>query len=230
MKIIVFFFFSSRRRHTRLQGDWSSDVCSSDLHRVDQHGDGDTRRTTSAESLSPPDRASRLQVLEMRAEQISGEIWDPREILEGLDSPGGELVLVEQPSVVGDLGVGELEVGSNRPELQLAQWSRLEPLGALEIVEASIRGLALQPFVDGEDYPVDDRGVHGCYPPAERATATPVSEPPELGTSPRNSSMTWSAATSHECRRAWAARAAGSQGRASASRIASRNASSSPGG
>src|SRR5256885_1656381 len=27
----VFFFFSSRRRHTRLQGDWSSDACSSDL-------------------------------------------------------------------------------------------------------------------------------------------------------------------------------------------------------
>src|ERR1039457_6532274 len=25
-----YFFFSSRRRHTRLQGDWSSDVCSSD--------------------------------------------------------------------------------------------------------------------------------------------------------------------------------------------------------
>src|SRR5256885_7670737 len=25
------FVFSSRRRHTRLQGDWSSDVCSSDL-------------------------------------------------------------------------------------------------------------------------------------------------------------------------------------------------------
>src|SRR5262249_56081385 len=26
-----FFFFSSRRRHTRLASDWSSDVCSSDL-------------------------------------------------------------------------------------------------------------------------------------------------------------------------------------------------------
>src|SRR5690242_21381579 len=26
-----FFFFSSRRRHTRLPCDWSSDVCSSDL-------------------------------------------------------------------------------------------------------------------------------------------------------------------------------------------------------
>src|SRR5256885_10371820 len=30
---MYFFFFSSRRRHTRLQGDWSSDVCSSDLSR-----------------------------------------------------------------------------------------------------------------------------------------------------------------------------------------------------
>src|SRR2546426_995213 len=31
--MILFFFFSSRRRHTRLQGDWSSDVCSSDLNK-----------------------------------------------------------------------------------------------------------------------------------------------------------------------------------------------------
>src|SRR5688500_20321118 len=30
----ILFFFSSRRRHTRLQGDWSSDVCSSDLERA----------------------------------------------------------------------------------------------------------------------------------------------------------------------------------------------------
>src|SRR5215210_689317 len=28
---MIFFFFSSRRRHTRYIGDWSSDVCSSDL-------------------------------------------------------------------------------------------------------------------------------------------------------------------------------------------------------
>src|SRR5690348_17363351 len=28
---VFFFFFSSRRRHTRWTGDWSSDVCSSDL-------------------------------------------------------------------------------------------------------------------------------------------------------------------------------------------------------
>src|SRR5262249_58962933 len=29
-------FFSSRRRHTRLVSDWSSDVCSSDLERTGQ--------------------------------------------------------------------------------------------------------------------------------------------------------------------------------------------------
>src|SRR5256885_7192587 len=35
------FFFSSRRRHTRLQGDWSSDVCSSDLES--ERGEGRRR-------------------------------------------------------------------------------------------------------------------------------------------------------------------------------------------
>src|SRR5258706_5235765 len=31
------FFFSSRRRHTRLVSDWSSDVCSSDLWAIFQN-------------------------------------------------------------------------------------------------------------------------------------------------------------------------------------------------
>src|SRR5256885_15682111 len=39
------FFFSSRRRHTRLQGDWSSDVCSSDLKGVSME--------TTMEELAP---------------------------------------------------------------------------------------------------------------------------------------------------------------------------------
>src|SRR5437762_9776662 len=33
--LFFFFFFSSRRRHTRYIGDWSSDVCSSDLLRLE---------------------------------------------------------------------------------------------------------------------------------------------------------------------------------------------------
>src|SRR5256886_6696141 len=31
VRVFSFFFFSSRRRHTRFDCDWSSDVCSSDL-------------------------------------------------------------------------------------------------------------------------------------------------------------------------------------------------------
>src|SRR5438309_10580885 len=44
---MIFFFFSSRRRHTRWNCDWSSDVCSSDLRRerlrVDRADEADDR-------------------------------------------------------------------------------------------------------------------------------------------------------------------------------------------
>src|SRR5262249_56335848 len=48
------FFFSSRRRHTRLVSDWSSDVCSSDLSSLP------VRTSTSGTVPSPPGRASCL--------------------------------------------------------------------------------------------------------------------------------------------------------------------------
>src|SRR5256885_4816426 len=53
--IILFFFFSSRRRHTRLQGDWSSDVCSSDLCSRAHHAH--TRATAGVESTKTPSRS-----------------------------------------------------------------------------------------------------------------------------------------------------------------------------
>src|SRR5437763_2336452 len=60
---MLFFFFSSRRRHTRYIGDWSSDVCSSDLAygaalaRLGQIDplvvalDGDTKNSTYSEKF-----------------------------------------------------------------------------------------------------------------------------------------------------------------------------------
>src|SRR4051794_1682860 len=46
------FFFSSRRRHTRWTGDWSSDVCSSDL-RINFGADTDPRkRSRKTDELS----------------------------------------------------------------------------------------------------------------------------------------------------------------------------------
>src|SRR2546426_1121091 len=50
MYVFIFFFFSSRRRHTRLQGDWSSDVCSSDLLST---GLGEVFRYTVEKAASP---------------------------------------------------------------------------------------------------------------------------------------------------------------------------------
>src|SRR5207248_5527208 len=44
---IFFFFFSSRRRHTRSYGDWSSDVCSSDLN-------AGTKRVSNAMATASP--------------------------------------------------------------------------------------------------------------------------------------------------------------------------------
>src|SRR5256885_6876608 len=48
--LVTCFFFSSRRRHTRLQGDWSSDVCSSDLlhHASDLLAEAHAARTLDA--------------------------------------------------------------------------------------------------------------------------------------------------------------------------------------
>src|ERR1022692_5128422 len=49
------FFFSSRRRHTRLQGDWSSDVCSSDLL---PHGQASWFGEGASQSVIHADRKS----------------------------------------------------------------------------------------------------------------------------------------------------------------------------
>src|SRR5687768_17735740 len=50
-----FFFFSSRRRHTRCSRDWSSDVCSSDLHCHYLAGAGeDAAGGDRSGSLLPP--------------------------------------------------------------------------------------------------------------------------------------------------------------------------------
>src|SRR5207248_4273824 len=52
-----FFFFSSRRRHTRSYGDWSSDVCSSDLYTIPRHCQPcRTDCSHSAETISPARR------------------------------------------------------------------------------------------------------------------------------------------------------------------------------
>src|SRR2546426_4154387 len=55
----MLFFFSSRRRHTRLQGDWSSDVCSSDLRGGASSSGASFSSATAAGRCVPRDRRDR---------------------------------------------------------------------------------------------------------------------------------------------------------------------------
>src|SRR5262245_62219466 len=63
----VVFFFSSRRRHTRCLSDWSSDVCSSDLHR--QPGAVQLHLPVPGESVELD--GTRLTVTELDGRRVS---------------------------------------------------------------------------------------------------------------------------------------------------------------
>src|SRR5438876_2501573 len=65
-----FFFFSSRRRHTRWTGDWSSDVCSSDL------GADASRVRERIRDASAP--VVRLALLDNDVQRVVGVLADVR--------------------------------------------------------------------------------------------------------------------------------------------------------
>src|SRR5262249_59128648 len=53
IRCVLFFFFSSRRRHTRLVSDWSSDVCSSDLREPSAQAQSSGPRRTAILGSDP---------------------------------------------------------------------------------------------------------------------------------------------------------------------------------
>src|SRR6202161_3606529 len=53
--LLCVFFFSSRRRHTRLSGDWSSDVCSSDMAHGDRSVDVFVRKLRQKLRVGSPE-------------------------------------------------------------------------------------------------------------------------------------------------------------------------------
>src|SRR5688572_17972402 len=62
--IFFFFFFSSRRRHTRFDCDWSSDVCSSDLLWTSRREDFRSAFSLVPEYLRTPDAEDALSLSE----------------------------------------------------------------------------------------------------------------------------------------------------------------------
>src|SRR6266571_5976372 len=70
----LIFFFSSRRRHTRLTCDWSSDVCSSDLtdNRCDVWLCGSGRAAKDGQLAKLLARLIRIAVANRRMHAVAG--------------------------------------------------------------------------------------------------------------------------------------------------------------
>src|SRR2546426_10565782 len=83
LSLYIFFFFSSRRRHTRLQGDWSSDVCSSDLRdRTERMSQALRRRplgVVDAHADTPPGGAIRTVRNTTRDRLVTFHFFEPLE-------------------------------------------------------------------------------------------------------------------------------------------------------
>src|SRR5437762_7239407 len=67
------FFFSSRGRHTSYIGDWSSDVCSSDLARV--RGDEQRRAARAQIGLDRPLQRARLEAEVLPGGEYAHLVW-----------------------------------------------------------------------------------------------------------------------------------------------------------
>src|SRR5690606_40217500 len=87
IEYFFFFFFSSRKRHTTFSRDWSSDVCSSDLHAA--HAPG-----TKSNVLQRRHLRKKIELLEnhagflpdqahLRAAGLDADAIDRKSVVEG---------------------------------------------------------------------------------------------------------------------------------------------------
>src|SRR5438094_4960970 len=90
-----FFFFSSRRRHTRSYGDWSSDECSSDLAQNRDDDLQDIIAILGVDELSDEDKATVA-----RARKIQRFLSQPFTVAEAFTGLKGKYVKVDRKSVV----------------------------------------------------------------------------------------------------------------------------------
>src|SRR5256886_438699 len=143
-----FFFFSSRRRHTRFDCDWSSDVCSSDLPLVDL-------TVVRQRQTVPPMKDRRDHVLRQRRTQPLpqrlGINW-PLTGIEGHQVPAAAGPLRDDDRVLADAGhaqegvfdIPDLDPQATDLDLSVPAAEKLElPLGQ----PAAIVPTPVQPFV-----------------------------------------------------------------------------------
>src|SRR2546427_4522725 len=83
----MFFFFSSRRRHTRFDCDWSSDVCSSDLVQLERGTVGNREpRWATARKFAPEVQITKLKEIRINVGRTGA--LNPYAVLEPVEIGG----------------------------------------------------------------------------------------------------------------------------------------------
>src|SRR6267143_3536297 len=116
---MFFFFFSSRRRHTRWNCDWSSDVCSSDLYCVEDWGctvayqghPGGAKRCTDHAVKTAADWA-RIRPLDAGAGALGRELEAVRLIRKGRVDDAPILMTVFSPFTIATKLAGAVALQS----------------------------------------------------------------------------------------------------------------------
>src|SRR6266478_149790 len=135
-----FFFFSSRRRHTRFDCDWSSDVCSSDLVDVLEHlspkvhdaivGEMEPAEAEEVRKLEkyPPDTAGGIMTPEATALDegltVQQAVEELRRLSEELEQMFYVYVVDQRRHLVGVLSMRDLILA--RPDRGLSKIMRTE--------------------------------------------------------------------------------------------------------
>src|SRR6266478_9328982 len=147
--MIFCFFFSSRRRHTRFDCDWSSDVCSSDLARlqkpwaqIERAADGSFPITalltplppaagggTPSAQAPPKVPAPKVDVRVRRVAVEDGVIA----ILDGVVSPPGRIQLQGASLQVQNIGWPAREASQVKLRTETAAGGQLEVQGQLRV-------------------------------------------------------------------------------------------------
>ena len=165
-------FFSSRRRHTRYIGDWSSDVCSSDLHpefmlaNYDAGLPGDDRNGNTRFQQTRAAAYQRWQTLGLSPHEVSfpNGSWfriTRLPLRDGFLTESLHGRLTAPPMVdVPDLDVGSLRlVGMpnfwGHANVDYTMTTQVIPISAHE-TQIDVAFLVRQDAVEGIDYAVDD--------------------------------------------------------------------------
>src|SRR5579872_1244237 len=117
----LFFFFSSRRRHTRCGRDWSSDVCSSDLHAIAEHEPG------ASVTNDVVDRRCGESVIDRhRHEAGANDAVNGSEIFEAIGREDGDAVAARK------------SVGSKRPGYRIGLTFEIAVVEAALLIRSEI--------------------------------------------------------------------------------------------